>query len=336
MDPAGRKIGVSRKSPDRNGDAAIGRQSLATGRKRTFIPSPILHPDMTSNFRTWMLAGGLATGLLSPSSTFSVSAHEEPFGYLRGAQSEQKGEWEVTQWTTARIGKESGRYLGMDFATELEYGITDRFQAALYLTSNYHLLKDSTGSSETFDDRNRFGLSGTSLELKYQLADPYKQWAGFSFYFEPGYSTIDRVSGERNQEVELELRLIAQKNFFDHRLIAVVNYILEPEFEHETGHDWETSLSMEWSAGLSWKFNDHWRIGAETRLVTEFEDADLNHAEHLTFYAGPNIHYSRGTFFATLAVLPQLRGWPNHSGVAGLHLDDSEKLQIRLKLGGEF
>ena len=291
---------------------------------------------MTSNFRTWMLTGGLATGLLSSSSLSTVSAHEEPFGYLRGAQSEPKGEWEINQWSTARIGKETGRYLGMDFATELEYGITDRFQAALYLTGNYHLIKNATGSSETFDDRNRFGLSGTSLEMKYQLTDPYKQWAGFALYFEPGYSTIDAASGERNQEIELELRLIGEKHFFDHRLIAVVNYILEPEFEHEPGHAWETNLAMEWSAGLSWKLNDHWRIGAETRLVTKFEDADLDDAEHLTFYAGPTLHYSHGNFFATLTVLPQLRGWPNKSGVAGLHLDQSEKLQIRLKLGTEF
>ena len=189
------------------------------------------------------LAAGV-TALISP-----VSAHEEPFGYLRGAQSEPKGEWEVNQWTTARFGKESGRYLGMDFATELEYGVTDRFQAALYLTGNYHRLRNSSGSSDTFDDRNRFGVSGTSLEMKYQLADPYRQWAGFALYFEPGYSTIDAVSGERSQEVELELRLIGEKHFLDHRLIAVVNYILEPEFEHEPGHAWETNLGMEWSAG---------------------------------------------------------------------------------------
>lgn len=276
------------------------------------------------------LAAGFST-LVSP-----LSAHQEPFGYVRGAQSEPKGEWEVNQWTTARFGKESGRYLGMDFATELEYGITDRLQAALYLTGNYHRIQNSAGSSDTFDDRNRFGVSGTSLEMKYQLADPYRQWAGFALYFEPGYSTIDGVSGERNQEIELELRLIGEKHFFDHRLIAVVNYILEPEFEHEPGDPWETNLAMEWSAGLSWKLGGHWRIGAECRLRTKFEDADLNHAEHLTFYLGPTLHYSHDRFFATLTVLPQLRGWPNPHGTAGLHLDKSEKLELRLKLGTEF
>ena len=53
--------------------------------------------------------GGLALAL----TTGSLLAHEEPFGYVRGAQSEAKGEWELTQWTTGRVGKESGRYLGL-------------------------------------------------------------------------------------------------------------------------------------------------------------------------------------------------------------------------------
>lgn len=47
----------------------------------------------------------------------SLVAHGEPFGYLRGAQVEAKGEWEVAQWSTARIGKESGRYLGLNWNT---------------------------------------------------------------------------------------------------------------------------------------------------------------------------------------------------------------------------
>ena len=280
------------------------------------------------------LAGITAAGFLAVATT--LNAHEEPFGYLRGAQSEPRGEWEITQWTTGRVGKESGRYLGMDFATEVEYGITDRLQTAVYLTGNYHLLNNATGSSEVFDDRNRFGLSGTSLELKYQLADPYRNWAGFSLYFEPGYSTIDTASGERNQEIELELRLIGQKNFFENRLIAAVNYVLEPAFEHEPGKPWETNLSMEWNAGLSWKIARHWWIGGEVRLITKFEDSDLNRSEFLTFSAGPTLHYAGEKFFATLTVLPQLRGWPNPSGVAGLHLDESERLEIRLKLGAEF
>ena len=111
----------------------------------------------------------LAASLLT--SGFLV-AHEEPFGYVRGAQSEPPGEWEVTQWTTARMGKESGDYLGLDFNTEIELGITRKLQMAAYLNTRYHHLRDVEGTEEKFEDRNRFGLDGGSLEIKYQLLPP--------------------------------------------------------------------------------------------------------------------------------------------------------------------
>lgn len=88
----------------------------------------------------------------------------------------------------------------MDFATELEHGVTDVFQTAIYLESHCHFLRNSTGSSTTFDDRNRFGISGTSLELKYQLASPETSPVGVALYFEPAYRTIDGVAGDRIRE----------------------------------------------------------------------------------------------------------------------------------------
>ena len=275
-------------------------------------------------------------GLAFAAATTTLLAHKEPFGYLRGAQSEPQGEWEITQWSTARIGKESGRYLGLDLRTELEYGVTDRFQVAAYLNTDYLHAKDSVGSAKVFDDRNRFAVNGASLELKYQLLNPYKDAFGLSLYLEPGYRSSGRVSGDTEDEVELEMKLIVQKNFFEDRLIAAFNYTIEPEFEKEPGHDWETNLIMEWTAGLSWKFARHWWIGAETRLDTEFGDADLGDSKFVTFSAGPTLHYSGEKFFATLAVLPQIWGWPDKTGTGGLHLDDHERVEIRLKLGTEF
>ena len=264
-----------------------------------------------------------------------VQAHEEPFGYVRGAQAEPKGEWEITQWTTARIGKETGRYLGMDFRTELEYGVTDRLQAAVYLNSNYHFLRDATGSSETFDDRNRFGVSGASLELKYQLVSPESAPIGVSLYFEPGYGTIGGVSGERKQEIELESRLILQKNFFKGRLITAFNLVVEPEWERQGGR-WQSELWIEGSLGASWALNDHWRIGAEGRVRSVFGHANLNDAEAVMFHLGPTLFYARDRWYASLTVLPQVSGWPDTRGKGGLHLDEAERTEIRFRLGFEF
>ena len=276
------------------------------------------------------------TGLALTVATAPLLAHEEPFGYLRGAQTEAKGEWELTQWTTARVGKESGRYLGLDLRTELEYGLTDRLQAALYLLTDYHYTKDAVGSSGPFDDRNRFGLNGTSAELKYQLRDPFKESFGFSLYFEPGYNSIEHADGNRHDEFELEAKLIVQKNFLDNRLVVVANYTIEPEWVRSAGTAWETNLKMEWTAGVSWKFAEHWWLGVESRFDTEFAAADLNRSQFVTFFAGPTLHYGGNRLFATLTVLPQIAGWPHKTGTGGLHLDDRERLEVRLKLGTEF
>lgn len=266
----------------------------------------------------------------------STLAHEEPFGYSRGAQSEAQGEWELTQWSTARTGKESGRYIGLDLNTELEYGVNDRLQVALYLNSNYHNLQNSTGSSESFADRNQFGISGASAELKYQLLNPSHDRWGFAVYFEPGYGSIEAVDGGRHDEYELETRIILQKNYLQDRLITVLNYTFEPEFERNAESPWTTNLKMEGSGGVSWQLSRSWRVGVEARLATEFSDANLDRASYLVLSAGPVVHYSGDHFFATLTVLPQVIGWPDSRGTAGLSLDESEKLQVRLKVGTEF
>jgi len=262
-------------------------------------------------------------------------AHEEPFGYVKGAQVESRGELEVTQWATARIGKQSGTYLGMDFNTELEYGITDKLQAALYLNYNYHHLENAAGSSAVFDDLDRLGFNGVSTELKYQFSNPFTRPWGFALYVEPGYGTIEHVSGEQFDEWELEVILILQKNFFDHRLITSFNYVLEPEWEREGG-EWETNLQMKWLLGASWKLNSSWRVGLETQLHTEFGNADFNNSEFLVLNMGPTIHYGSDHFYATFSVLPQIAGWPDKYGTSGLHLDEHERVELRLKLGYEF
>jgi hypothetical protein len=279
------------------------------------------------------LSGLIALALVS---TATLLAHEEPFGYSRGAQSEAQGEWELTQWATARSAKESGRYWGLDLNTELEYGVTDRFQTAVYLNTAYHFLENSRGSSEAFEDRNQFGINGASFELKYQLLNPIHDHWGFAVYFEPGYGSIEGVDGSRHDEYELETRLILQKNFYDDRLVTVLNYTLEPEFERGADSPWSTNLKMEWTAGASWKLSQRWRVGVETRLATEFSDADLQRASYLVLSAGPTVHYTGDHFFATLTALPQVIGWPDARGVAGLHLDEKEKLEVRLKVGTEF
>lgn len=153
---------------------------------------------------------------------------------------------------------------------------------------------------------------------------------------EAGYGRINPTSGEDEERVFLEFKAIAEKHWFDHRLIAVLNYTLEPEWEREPGEGWETELEMAGSFGLSWQLCPGWRVGLEGRLDTEFEDAELDHAEFTSFSLGPTVHYGAESWFVTLAVLPQVTGWPDAPGTAGRHLDDREQVEVRMKFGLEF
>lgn len=266
----------------------------------------------------------------------TLLAHQEPFAYTRGAQVEARGEWEFEQTTTARIGKLDGRYLGLDVNTEIEYGITDRFQTALYVNTRYYDLENAAGGHEAFDDLDKFVFDGISAELKYQFLDPYRQPWGLALYCEPGYSRYGSVSGDREDAFFLEFKGIVERHFFDHRLITTFNFTVEPEWEKEPGESWETALEMAWHLGIAYQFAPGWHAGVEARLETEFEGADLGAAEFSAFSLGPVVHYGGDRWFATLTVLPQVTGWRDAPRTGGRHLDDREQLEMRLKFGFEF
>ena len=267
----------------------------------------------------------------------ALRADENPFGYSYTTDVLPKGKWELEQWVTGRVGKESGSFAGTDFRTEIETGLTDRLQAALYLNYNYFYIRNAKGSSESLHNRNRFGVSGTSVEFKYQVLSPYKDAFGLAFYLEPGYGTIESANGGRHQEIELEGKIILEKHWREDTVIGVFNYTLEPEWAKGAGDSgFNVALKMEWSGGVSYRIAPRWFAGVETHVQTQFAGADLDKAQFVVVYAGPAVHYASERWWATLSVQPQLWGWPDQQGTGGLHLDDHERLEVRLKLGFNF
>jgi hypothetical protein len=279
----------------------------------------------------------LAVGLTPLLDTFRIQADENLFGYTYTADVLPKQKWEAEQWITQRAGKESGTFLATDFRTEIEYGFTDRLQGSLYLNYNYFYVHDAVASSGPLDNRNFFGVNGTSSEWKYQLLSPFKDSFGFTLYLEPGYGTIEESDGSRHQEIELESKLIFEKHWFDDALIGAFNYTLEPEWVKAEGDSgFSVHLKMEGTTGLSYRIAAHWYAGLEARVQTEFEDADLNKSQFVATFVGPVLHYGTQRWWATLTVLPQVWGWPDSRGTGGLTLDDHERLEVRLKFGYNF
>ena len=74
------------------------------------------------------LANPILFSLLALATT--ASADENLFGWVRGAETLPKGDFDLYETVTFRTGKNVGEYRGFDSDTEIEYGFTDRLQAA--------------------------------------------------------------------------------------------------------------------------------------------------------------------------------------------------------------
>src|SRR5947208_886810 len=86
--------------------------------------------------RLRFLFGYVLTMLLF--STLNCHAHESIFSWTYTTDLTPKGHSEIEQWVTWRHGKQAGDFDILDFREEIEYGVTDNFQAALYLNHAYH------------------------------------------------------------------------------------------------------------------------------------------------------------------------------------------------------
>ena len=81
-------------------------------------------------------------------------AGESPFGYVYTTDTHPRGAREIEQWLTRRHGQARGDYDLWQGRTEIEYGITDRLQTALYLNydhvSAFHNRPDDTTGPGSF------------------------------------------------------------------------------------------------------------------------------------------------------------------------------------------
>ena len=268
---------------------------------------------------------------LLPFLATAAHADENNFGYAYGTEVMPKGHSEVYQWVTYRSGKADGSYEALDLQTEFERGLTDRLQGSFYVNAIQHHISGVTG----FDDRSRFRFNGLQGSLKYSLASPYTDAVGLALYVEPGYNRYSRKSGEREDIYFFETKLLLQKNAMEGALVWVANLTAELEREHAIEEDeWETELELQFSGGFSYRFAPGWFVGAETLFTSAFERAHPDELGEYAVFAGPNIHYASGRWWATLAVMPQLFGWPENSG--SRNLDNFEKVEVRLKVGIDF
>ena len=225
------------------------------------------------------------------------------FTYVYEVTTSPPGDVEIENWVTWKTRKpDDSGFNQVEFRHELEWGITDKFQAAVYLADwNYH-----RGMSA---GERGFTLTGSALELIYNFTNPVADPIGLAVYQEvqAGY-----------RRFESESKLLAQKNFG--RFVVAYNATLEAEWEGEGLEEREGEFQQ--SLGLSYEISPRLLFGAE--FVHEVAFPDWSEAEPGKFFAGPNVSIRQGTWWATLTALAQV--------TAG----DEPDLQVRTIFGFSF
>lgn len=254
----------------------------------------------------------------------SANAGEPLFGYLYTTDLLPKGHWELEQWITDREGQAQGQYHHFDFRSELEYGITDNFQLAVYFNSMY--LNASANSvrgrtegieipyhHDSSQPYSRFRFDGVSVEAIYRILSPYIDPIGLAVYLEPEFGTWSNG---------LELKAIIQKNLLDDLLVLAANFWVE--YERESGSNLvlpgsseipdgvpANATHAEIDFGASYRFMANWSAGLEFRNHNEFGGLSLKRSDqdHTALFVGPNIHYASEHWFFTLSAVRQIAGF---------------------------
>lgn len=237
--------------------------------------------------------------LLSILHTVPVLGGVRHFTFLYEANTSAPGSLDLENWVTWQRGIGPDRFDQVDFRHELEYGVTEKFQASLYLADWFY---------EADHERSRFTYSDSAVELIYNLTNPVVDPVGLSIYGEVRVG--DRL-------IELESKLIAQKNLGP--LIIAYNATLESVWKgHELG---EREGEFSQALGASYEISPRISVGLE--LLHEFVFPEWrDEGNIINFFVGPNVSYRRANWFVTVTALAQ-----------ATDTEDEPDLQVRTIFG---
>lgn len=304
----------------------------------------------------------------------AAHASDQVFTHTYLSETNPAGTFELEQQSTLRTKKSEGTYRLWQSRTELEYGITDRWQASFYVNA-YSVTAENNNSIAS---RNNFTVGpgdgdevtgggpatignyvpfsetlpipaaryrksdfeSVSVESVYQFLSPYKDGIGLSGY-------IEGTAGSRTKE--LEFKLLVQKNLLEDDLILAGNVAIE--FENQkwstVGTEKETEFTL--SGGASYRVAQGLRLGLEMRNERAWEGGYTlasGKRDYSAWFAGPTVHYASKVagkdFFVTAGYstqLPWAEAWSTSSKVelvGGRVYKESEKNVFKFILGLSF
>jgi len=257
-------------------------------------------PIRPAAIATAILAATLCATLL-PAPAHAGEGH---FGFVREVPVHEPGTREYEQWVTWETHKGSdSEFDSFSFRHELEFGVTENFQFAMYVSD----WKYEDGISVTDDGAE---WNNVSFEGIYQFTDPTADPLGVSAYGEV------KIGDEK---FVLEPKLLLQKNIG--RWIFAYNFVFEAEWEGEEFS--ETKAEFKNIFGASYQINQNWTVGAE--LINEHEYEHYEDWSRGLLYIGPNVGYRSGNWWVALTPTFQVTD-----------VDSAADFQTRLLFGIDF
>ncbi|MEA2696274.1 MAG: hypothetical protein QOI66_545, partial [Myxococcales bacterium] len=218
---------------------------------------------------TWTVA--VFVGLACQALAAPAAANPRPLPFTYQSESLPEGAGEVEQFVdfvpirALSAGGNPTWYNASQFQTEIEYGLTDRLELALYFTFVPNA-GDRVVAAPALTEGN-----GSKQRVRYRLADPAAWPVDVALYGE--------VS-ENEREIELEAKIILQRRFG--RLRLMTNLWAEREFYFDGTKEWVLNST----AGTTYEFSPRFHLGFEGWLRAEYPDGQVGGR---AFNLGPHV-----------------------------------------------
>jgi hypothetical protein len=220
-----------------------------------------------------------------------ASANPRPLAFTYQSESLPQGAGEIEQFIDfvplRALSSSSGNpiwYNATQFQTEIEYGLTDRLEVALYFTFVPNA-GDRILAVPPLPEGN-----GSKQRVRYRLADPGAWPVDVALYGE---------IAENDREVEIEAKVILQRRLG--RLRLITNLWGEREFYFDGTREWVLNPTL----GATYEFNARFHLGLEGWLRAEFPDGfsgprPFNLGPHV--FVGPAFMLNLGRVWCTTGV----------------------------------
>ena len=238
----------------------------------------------------------LVLAALLASSTASANPRALPFTYTTDTLAPGQAELEQTvdlvplRGNDPNTGKLSS-YLGSVFQTELEIGVADRLELALYFTFQPMMNTDLIQNQAKLFDSN-----GIKQRVRYIFADPGEWPIDVGVYGE---------LAENDHEFEFEGKLLLQHRFDRLRVAANLWAEYELYFASDAQGNHQRDIVINPTLGATYEIDPRFSVGLDSWLRGEYPTnpapATRPFALGPEYYIGPSVMMSFGKVWWTVA-----------------------------------